>query len=91
MPETPQSPSSSQPPAEFHWGISYLREDFQNLRTDFQNLRTEVRAEIQDLRAEIRGVHVRIDDGNKRQDTHFRWLLTTMIALAGVIIAVLKT
>jgi exonuclease VII large subunit len=55
MTETPASqPSRPQPPAEFYWGISYLREDIQDLR--------------QELRSELRTVHTRIDQTNQRLD-----------------------
>lgn len=69
MAENPSQSPPQQAPAEFHWGIAYLRED------------------IQDLRHEIRTVHTRIDDSNRRQDIHFRWLMTTMIALTTTMIA----
>ena len=79
--------STPQPPEEFHWAVTYLRED------------------IQDIRNEIRGVHGRIDETNrslgqridekhelltKRLDNRFALLMTTMVALAGVIVAVIK-
>jgi len=49
-----------------------------------------LREDIQDLKQDIRALHARIDETNMHQGTHFRWLMTTMIALAGIIIAVLK-
>lgn len=79
--------SNPQPPEEFHWAVTYLREDIQNIRN------------------EIRGVHGRIDETNrslgqridgkhelltKRLDNRFALLMTTMVALAGVIVAVIK-
>ena len=79
--------STPQPPEEFHWAVTYLRED------------------IQDIRNEIRGVHGRIDETNrslgqridekhelltKRLDNRFALLMATMVALAGVIVAVIK-
>ena len=79
--------STPQPPEEFHWAVTYLRED------------------IQDIRNEIRGVHGRIDETNrslgqrinekhelltKRLDNRFALLMTAMVALAGVIVAVIK-
>jgi len=77
MPESPQTPSSrSQPPEDLHWGIVYLREDIQDIKSE--------------LRSELRAVHGRIDDTNKRMDVHFRWLMTTLIAVAGIIITVIK-
>lgn len=96
---TPQpSPSSEQLP----WGISYLREDIQDLRQEMrdntqevrqevQGVRQEMRQEIQDLRQEIGAVHRHID-------SRFAWTITTVIALGGlmvtllgVVVAVFKT
>ena len=96
-PSNPQTPSP-RPPEELHWGISYLREDIQDLR--------------QDMRHELHAVHSRIDETNqridektektnqridekyelltKRLDTRFTLLMTTMVALVGVIVAVIK-
>ncbi len=111
-PSNPQTPRS-RPPEELHWGISYLREDIQDLR--------------QDMRHELHAVHSRIDETNrslgeridektektnqridektektnqridekyelltKRLDTRFALLMTTMVALAGVIVAVIR-
>jgi hypothetical protein len=80
-------PGPSRPPEEFHWAVTYLRED------------------IQDIRNEIRGVHGRIDETNrslseridekyellaKRLDTRFALMMTTMVALVGVMVAVIK-
>ena len=83
MAESTDPTSRSPAPEELHWGISYLREDIQDLR--------------QDLRQQISAVHNRIDETNKRIDEtnkcidlHFRWLMTTLVAVAGVIIAVIK-
>jgi uncharacterized coiled-coil DUF342 family protein len=154
------SPAQSQPPQELHWGISYLREDIQDLRQDMhqavqgvrqelrediqdlrqdmhqavqgvrqelresaqgihqmvQGVRQELREDIQDLRHEIRGTHGRIDEANRSLNeridgvahslgtridekydllnramrSQFTWLMTTMIALAGIIVAAIK-
>ena len=60
---TPQ-PSRPHPPEDFHWGISYLREAFQDLRQEvrgeIQDLRQEVPGEIQQVRGEIQGVRQEI-------------------------------
>ena len=61
---TPQ-PSRPQPPEELHWGISYLREDIQDLKQDTREGFQELR---QELRQEIRTVHHRIDETNRRLD-----------------------
>ena len=73
MTETPDPKSPpSQPPEDFRWGISYLRED------------------IQDLRQDVRAIHGRIDETNRRIDSRFAVLMTTMIALTGIVVAVIK-
>ena len=77
MSET-SNPQASTPqlPEEFHWAVTYLRED------------------IQDTGNETRGVHGRIDEKHelltKRLDNRFALLMTTMVALAGVIVAMIK-
>jgi len=112
---TPQ-PQSRPASEELHWGVSYLREDIQDLRNqmhkdtqetrqqmreDIQETRQQMREDIQDLRNQMRedtqetrqqiGVaHQRIDETNKRMDIHFRWLMTTLVAITGVLIAVIK-
>ena len=83
MADTPKPTPSSKPPEDFSWGISYLRVD------------------IQDLRQEIRAVHgrvdemnrssgERIDETNRRIDSRTTLLMTTMIALTGLTMAVMK-
>ena len=73
------TPASSKPPDDMHWGISYLREDVQDLRQ-----------EIRSVNARIDGMNVRVDsrfDGvNARIDSRFALLLTAMIALSGIVI-----
>jgi hypothetical protein len=54
---TPQ-PTRPQPPEELHWGISYLREDIQDLRQEMRDNTQEVR---QEMREEIRTLHGRMD------------------------------
>jgi CHASE3 domain sensor protein len=61
------------PPEQLPWGISYLRED------------------IQDLRNEVRNIHSRIDETARylsdRIDARFASLVTTIVAIGGVIIS----
>ena len=83
MADSTDSTSRSPAPEELHWGISYLREDIQDLRQD-------LRQQISDVRQQISDMHNRIDETNKRIDLHFRWLMTTLVAVAGVIIAAIK-
>ena len=37
-----------------------------------------------------RSLSNRIDETNKRIDTHFRWIMGTLVTLTGVLIAVIK-
>ncbi len=65
-PPTNPTPQSD----DMHWGISYLREDIQDLRQD-------VRA----IHSRIDGVN---DNLTQRIDSRFALLLTAMIALNGL-------
>ena len=42
------------------------------------------------LREQIQEVHRRIDETNKRMDAYFRWTMTTLVAITGILIAVIK-
>lgn len=75
-----------------------VRGEIQSVRGEIQGLRQEFRSEIQGVRQEFRDefrvVHGRIDELGKtlssRLDSRFALLMTTMIGVAGVIIAVIK-
>lgn len=93
------SPASQPRPAseELHWGISYLREDIQDLRNQvgvvhhrIDETNRSLSEQIQDLRNQIGAVHHRIDETNKRMDAYFRWTMTTLVAITGILIAVIK-
>jgi len=90
----PQSRPASE---ELHWGISYLREDIQDLRNQvgavhqrIDETNRSLGEQIQDLRNQVGLVHRRIDETNKRMDAYFRWTMTTLIAITGILIAVIK-
>lgn len=78
-PQAGRSPA----PEEMHWGIAYLREDIQDLRQ-------QMRDDIHDVRNQIGKTNERIDETNENINARFKWLMTTMVALTGVIIAVIK-
>ena len=70
-------------------------------RDDIQALRAQSHDDIQALYAEIGVVHKRIDETNrvlseqiravhKRMDTYFLWMMGTLVAVTGVLIAVIK-
>jgi hypothetical protein len=84
-------------PDDFSWG-AYLHSDVQELRRDMRqevqqlrgelySVRDELRGEIHGVRDELRG---EIAETNRRLDSRFTWMMTTMIGLTGVIIAVIK-
>ena len=45
--------SKSPPPEDIHWGISYLREDLQDVKQDMREFRKEVAAEFASFRKEV--------------------------------------
>ena len=94
-------PQAASTPDNTHWGVAYLREDLQDLRQqmreDLQDLRQQMREDVKDLRQQIDETNKRIDETNERIDrTHeligsrFTWLITTMVALAGILAALIK-
>ena len=67
------------PPQDLHWGISYLREDIQDIRQEtrqeFQNVRQEfqnVRGEFQNVRGEFQNVRQEIHDLRQDMQQEFR-------------------
>ena len=59
-----------------HWGIAYLREDLQDIRLQ--------------MREDSKELRLQIVETNKRIDSRFTYLITTMVAIAGILIAVIK-
>ncbi len=93
MAETPESqatPSSD----NIHWGIAYLREDLQDLRSQMREDTKELRLQIVETNKRIdevnRSLGQHIDETNKLLESRFIWIITTMVALTGVLIAVMK-
>ena len=91
------NPQSRPAPAELHWGISYLREDIQALRNQIgavhhriDETNRRIYETNRSLGEQIQAVHHRIDETNKRMDVHFRWTMTTLVAITGTLIAVIK-
>lgn len=81
-----------------HDDIQALRDQ---TRDDIQALRDQSHDDIQALHTEIGVVHKRIDETNrvlseqiravhKRMDTYFLWMMGTLVAITGVLIAVIK-
>lgn len=117
MAETANTAAShSQPPEEFHWAISYLREDIQDVRNEIRGVHARIdesnrsqneridetnrslgeridetnRSLSQRIEESSQLLNARIDDLSKRLDSRFTWMMTTMVALTGVIVAVIK-
>lgn len=74
------TPSSQPPQDDMHWGISYLREDIQDLKQ-------EIRALQQRLDSVIEAMTTRFDATNQRTDSKFGQLLAAIVAFAGITIA----
>ena len=75
MAETPESEATTSAD-NTHWGIAYLREDLQDLRLQ--------------MREDSKELRVQTVQTNKRIDSRFTYLITTMVAIAGILIAVIK-
>ena len=96
MAETPESQTPSSPD-NTHWGIAYLREDLQDIRLQMREDTKELRVQMAETNKRIDETNKRIDETNKRIDetnklleSRFIWLITTMVAIAGILIAVIK-
>ena len=83
---SPSHPTSE----ELHRGLGYLREDIQDLRNQVGSLHRridETNGRIDEtnrsLGEQIRAVH-------KAMESNFRWTLTTLVALTGILIGVIK-
>ena len=83
---SPSHPTSE----ELHRGLGYLREDIQDLRNQVGSLHRridETNGRIDEtnrsLGEQIRAVH-------KAMESNFRWTITTLVALTGILIGVIK-
>ena len=100
---TPQSDPTSE---ELHRGLSQLRGDIQDLRTQVASLHHRIdetnrslSGRIDDARRRspsdridesIRTLSGQIQELNKRVQTSFRWTMATLVAMTGILIAVIK-
>ena len=93
MAETPESEATSSSD-NIHWGIAYLREDLQDLRLQMREDSKELRLQIVETNKRIdefnRSLGQRVDETNKLLESRFIWIITTMVAIAGILIAVIK-
>ena len=85
--------SESRPstPEEFPLVVTLLRENIQDLHQDIRDLRSELKQDIQDVRSELHSVRSElkedIGDLGAKMDARFARLNTTLIAVAGVVVA----
>ena len=93
MAETPESQATTSSD-NTHWGIAYLREDLQDMRLQMREDTKELRLQIVETNKRIDEVNQslgqRIDETNKLLESRFIWIITTMVALTGILIAVIK-
>ena len=100
MAETPESQATTSSD-NTHWGIAYLREDLQDLRLQMREDSKELRVQMVETNKRIdetnkridevnQSLGQRIDETNKLLESRFIWIITTMVALTGILIAVIK-
>ncbi len=100
MAETPESEATTSSD-NTHWGIAYLREDLQDMRLQMREDTKELRVQMAETNKRIdetnkridetnRSLGQRIDETNKLLESRFIWIITTMVALTGILIAVIK-
>lgn len=90
-------PQAAPAPDNTHWGVAYLREDLQDLRLQLREDVKDLRQQFAETNQRIDETNKRIDEANKRIDrtneligSRFAWLITTMVALAGILAALIK-
>ena len=94
----PQSHPTSE---ELHWGVNYLRGDIQDLRNQVGSVHHRIDETNRSLGERIDETNRRIDETNrslggqiqavhKRMDAHFMWIMTTLLAVTGILIGVIK-
>ena len=84
------NPQSRPAPAELHWGISYLREDIQDLRNQIGAVHHRIDETNRRIDETNRSLGEQIQAVHKRMDAHFIWTMTTLVAITGILIAVIK-
>lgn len=93
------TPPSQPPQDDMHWGISYLREDIQDLKQEIRALQQRLDARIDGVSADVVALgdklgH-RIDSQgeatNQRIDTKFGQLLAVIVAASGIIVGAMFT
>ena len=97
MAEEAKAPVSEAERAEIPWVVAYLREDIQDLRNEVREVRRSVQrldesvdARIGELRQEMGELRQEIGELRREMGVQFRWVLGTMVAVGGLIVAALK-
>lgn len=80
MAESTNQQMTVPPDQGWQWAFSYLRQDIQELRAEGREFQAEVRAEFRELRSEM----------NRRMDRHFAVTISTLVAIGGVLAALIK-
>ena len=75
------SQSSSPTPEDMHWGISYLREDLQEVKQDMRDFRKEVSQEFANIRREMAQ---QFAEQRKEVAQQLRHNLMVMVGINGV-------
>ena len=94
-------PQATPAPDNTHWGVAYLREDLQDLRQQMREDSKDLRLQIAETNRRIDETNERIDETNRRIDevsqslgrridSRFAWAITTMVALTGILAALIK-
>ena len=87
-------PQATPAPDNTHWGVAYLREDLQDLRQQMREDSKNLRLQIAETNRRIDETNKRIDETNQslglRIDSRFAWAITTMVALTGILAALIK-
>ena len=79
MAEEPKATVPELERAEIPWVVAYLREDIQDLR-----------GEIREVRRSVERLDDKIDEARREMSVQFRWMVATMVAVGGLIVAALK-
>ena len=90
MAEEAKAPVSEVERAEIPWLVAYLREDIQDLRSEVREVRRSVQRLEEKIDARSDGLDAKIEGLRRERGVQFRWVLGTMVAMGGLIVAALK-
>ncbi len=88
------APKSAPTSEELHRGIIHLREDIRELRNQIGGIHHRIDETNRSLGERIdetnRSLGQRIDETNRSLNAYFRWTMATLVAITGILIAVIK-